>query len=418
MTYLTHLECSLTGQTYDANQLIRLSDAGQPLLARYDLPKARTELDRDELMRRPAGMWRYHELLPVSDVADETHTVLNLLSAARLVTTDEATAEVTHEALIREWPTLRRWLDENRDNLRLHRHLTESAQEWQQLNRDSGELYRGARLEQAQEWANQHNDELNDLEREFLATSVTAEQRAIAEAQAQQQRELAQAQELATAQTQAASRARYFNIALFVILLLTIGTSAALVNAQRSRQERELLEAVTTVTVLEARETAVAADQLAIESTTDAFAAATINAQATSDIAANATRSAETAAEATAVFQNQDVDADGLTLTQELALETDPNEADSDSDGLLDGVEVALGTDPNNSDTDFDAIFDGEDNDPLRPYISALDLVTGNHDFGHTRSLRRAAGTPRYTTLPAQHRARWRNGATQPDFQC
>jgi threonine synthase len=67
MTYLTHLECSLTGQTYDANQLIRLSDAGQPLLARYDLPKARAELDRDEIMRRPAGMWRYHELLPVGD---------------------------------------------------------------------------------------------------------------------------------------------------------------------------------------------------------------------------------------------------------------------------------------------------------------------------------------------------------------
>ena len=67
MTYLTHLECSLTQQKYDANQLIRLSDAGQPLLARYDLAKARTELDRDKIMRRPAGMWRFHELLPVAD---------------------------------------------------------------------------------------------------------------------------------------------------------------------------------------------------------------------------------------------------------------------------------------------------------------------------------------------------------------
>ncbi|MCA9954870.1 MAG: hypothetical protein KC434_09140, partial [Anaerolineales bacterium] len=317
------------------------------------------------------------ELLPASEAADETQTVLNLLSAARLVTTDEATAEVTHEALIREWPTLRRWLDENRDGLRLHRHLTESAQEWQQLNHDPGELYRGARLEQAQEWANQHDDELNDLEREFLAASAAAQQQAIAVAQAQQQRELAQAQALATAQTQAASRARYFNIALFFILLLTIGTAASMINAQRSRQDRELLEAVTTVTVLEARETAVAAGQLAIESTTDAFAAATVNAQATSDIAANATRSAETAAEATAVFQNQDVDADGLTLTQELALETDPTAADSDFDGLLDGVEVALGTDPNNFDSDFDTIFDGEDNNPLRSYISAIDPETG-----------------------------------------
>ncbi len=69
MTYLTHLECSLTGEKYEANQLIRLSDAGQPLLARYDLPKARAELDRDQIMRRPASMWRFHELLPVSDPA-------------------------------------------------------------------------------------------------------------------------------------------------------------------------------------------------------------------------------------------------------------------------------------------------------------------------------------------------------------
>ena len=67
MTYLSHLECSLTNRKYDANQLIRLSDEGQPLLARYDLGKARTELDRDKIMHRPASMWRFHELLPVGD---------------------------------------------------------------------------------------------------------------------------------------------------------------------------------------------------------------------------------------------------------------------------------------------------------------------------------------------------------------
>ena len=65
MNYLTHLECSLTGKQYDADQLIRLSDAGQPLLARYDLAKARMELDRDALMKRPSHMWRFQELLPV-----------------------------------------------------------------------------------------------------------------------------------------------------------------------------------------------------------------------------------------------------------------------------------------------------------------------------------------------------------------
>lgn len=67
MSYLSHLECSQTGQIYDADHLIRLSEAGQPLLAQYHLEKARAELDRDALMRRPCDMWRYREMLPVRD---------------------------------------------------------------------------------------------------------------------------------------------------------------------------------------------------------------------------------------------------------------------------------------------------------------------------------------------------------------
>lgn len=320
------------------------------------------------------------ELLPASEAAAEVQAVLNLLSKARLVTTDEETAEVAHEALIREWPTLRLWLDENREGLRLHRHLTESAQAWQQLNRDPGELYRGARLEQAQEWGVHHDDELNDLEREFLATSLTAQQRAIEEAQTQQQRELAQAQQLANAQTQAARRARNFNIALAAILLLVIAGAVLILNAQRVQRSADEVAGEATLAAVVARETAVAADELAFElgreSTAAALEAATVNAQATSDFAANATRAAESAATATAVLLNQDEDADGLTLTQEDALGTDPTMADSDFDGLSDGVEVALGTNPIISDSDFDTILDGEDNDPLRPFISANDHPT------------------------------------------
>lgn len=67
MSYLTHLECSLTHKQYDADQLIRLSEAGLPLLARYDLVKARAEIDRDALWQRPSTMWRFRELLPVRD---------------------------------------------------------------------------------------------------------------------------------------------------------------------------------------------------------------------------------------------------------------------------------------------------------------------------------------------------------------
>ncbi len=68
MNYLTDLECSHCHEHHDADQLLRLCpDCGYPLLARYDLKKAAREIDLDELAARPAGLWRYEELLPVRD---------------------------------------------------------------------------------------------------------------------------------------------------------------------------------------------------------------------------------------------------------------------------------------------------------------------------------------------------------------
>ncbi|HEX4976970.1 MAG TPA: threonine synthase [Nocardioides sp.] len=64
-SYLTHLECSRTGATYDADVVQGLSEAGAPLLARYDLAAAAAQVDRDEIGRRPPDLWRYREVLPV-----------------------------------------------------------------------------------------------------------------------------------------------------------------------------------------------------------------------------------------------------------------------------------------------------------------------------------------------------------------
>ncbi len=64
-TFVTHLECSMTGERYEADQLHGLSRVGRPLLVRYDLEGARAALPRDELARRPADLWKYRELLPV-----------------------------------------------------------------------------------------------------------------------------------------------------------------------------------------------------------------------------------------------------------------------------------------------------------------------------------------------------------------
>ena len=63
--FLTHLECSLTGERYDADRLHNLSTAGKPLLARYDLDAVRGVLTVDALAGREPGMWKWRELLPL-----------------------------------------------------------------------------------------------------------------------------------------------------------------------------------------------------------------------------------------------------------------------------------------------------------------------------------------------------------------
>src|SRR5260221_9101199 len=69
-TFVTHLECAMEGDHYPADQIHNLSRAGKPLLVRYDLAGAKQALTKDALKQRPAGLWRYRELLPVRKTAD------------------------------------------------------------------------------------------------------------------------------------------------------------------------------------------------------------------------------------------------------------------------------------------------------------------------------------------------------------
>lgn len=118
----------------------------------------------------------------------DTGTVMNRYGAARLLSFDrdaatrEPTVEMAHEALLREWPRLRGWLDDDREGLRVHRHLTAAAAAWDAGGRDGGDLYRGARLEQAAQWAEQHATDLNPVEQAFLDASVTSQRAAAAAA--------------------------------------------------------------------------------------------------------------------------------------------------------------------------------------------------------------------------------------------
>jgi len=69
-SFVTHLECSLTGERYAADQVHNLSRAGKPLLVRYDLPGVARALSKATLASRPQDLWRYRELLPVRRARD------------------------------------------------------------------------------------------------------------------------------------------------------------------------------------------------------------------------------------------------------------------------------------------------------------------------------------------------------------
>jgi WD40 repeat protein/class 3 adenylate cyclase/energy-coupling factor transporter ATP-binding protein EcfA2 len=117
------------------------------------------------------------ELVPEGVSPEAVETLLERLAEARLVTLGEGTAEVAHEVLIREWPTLRGWLEEDREGIRLHRQLGTAARIWEAGRQDTSDLYRGARLAAAADWAGHHEAELNATERRFLDASLHAADR-------------------------------------------------------------------------------------------------------------------------------------------------------------------------------------------------------------------------------------------------
>lgn len=70
MSYLTHLECPNCKEIFTSEEVQSFcQDCHSPILARYDLSSAKENIDRDELSHRPQRMWRWHELLPVDNLA-------------------------------------------------------------------------------------------------------------------------------------------------------------------------------------------------------------------------------------------------------------------------------------------------------------------------------------------------------------
>ena len=65
-TFVSHLECSMTGKRYEAGKVHGLSDEGRPLLVRYDLKRMKASLRRKDIEQSSEpGFWRYAPMLPV-----------------------------------------------------------------------------------------------------------------------------------------------------------------------------------------------------------------------------------------------------------------------------------------------------------------------------------------------------------------
>lgn len=205
-----------------------------------------TELgEGTEDTRRRAAL---NELVHQSSEAAQLRGVLNTLAEARLITLNEDSAEVAHEALIREWQRLHEWLTSDRDGLRLHRHLTDSAHEWELRNRDASELYRGARLAQAREWAGANDERLNESERAFLNASIKSEQHDALEREAQRQRELEASRNLAETKSQSEMRLRGRNriISAVGIVALLLAVLASVFGFNSSQNAQQALNAQAT----------------------------------------------------------------------------------------------------------------------------------------------------------------------------
>ncbi|MEV0032707.1 hypothetical protein [Nocardia sp. NPDC050793] len=148
-------------------------DHAQQQIARRSMLRLLT-VDSDTLTRR-----RVHRSeLFFGDQAGEVNMVIERFAGQRLLTVEQDTVEITHEALIRAWSRLAGWVDLDRAGLVVHRQLTDAARVWQESSHDESALLGQSRLTLIQDWTDTdgHDRDLNKLEREYIDASLAHHQ--------------------------------------------------------------------------------------------------------------------------------------------------------------------------------------------------------------------------------------------------
>jgi WD40 repeat protein/transcriptional regulator with XRE-family HTH domain len=97
------------------------------------------------LARRPVTRDDLYAGLPGAARAD-IDAVLDAFAAERLIVLDEHTAQLSHDVLLREWPRLREWLEEDQASWIMYGQLADAAAAWHDSQQDPSFLYRGTQL--------------------------------------------------------------------------------------------------------------------------------------------------------------------------------------------------------------------------------------------------------------------------------
>ena len=213
-----------------------LARRADEILARQYAPAQRDEL-RAVLLRlvQPGEgaadtrrrVW-LDDLVPAGSSVESVQALLKPLVDERLITTgrDPATGEevveVSHEALIRAWPTLATWMSEARADLRLQIQLEEAAREWVASGESPDFLWGGLRLANVEAWIERARPRLSARDQRFLEASRAAAQARRAAEEAARQRELEQARALAAGAVRLRRRAMYLAGALVAALIAVV----------------------------------------------------------------------------------------------------------------------------------------------------------------------------------------------------
>jgi hypothetical protein len=124
------------------------------------------------------------ELLRFAADQNTINDVVDALATARLITIDKDQVQVAHEALIRRWPRLQSWIDEDRERLSFNRRLQRAVETWESADKDDDYLYRGSQLTQAESRIEEYGSwPLSPSQVEFIEASKALAAREALEAQ-------------------------------------------------------------------------------------------------------------------------------------------------------------------------------------------------------------------------------------------